>query len=520
MIPGPHYDPVLTISFTGEKTPGETSPTKNYIPDYSRLAAKSWQAYHESEVAQIVINNDLRWVIGSGLQLKAAPKENVLKNLGVNPPGEEFSRDFEELFDVYKKSVNSVWSRTKNLDENAKLQRLCKIVGGDALNVWRYTDDRRVSVQTIDGRNVVSPHKKIDLDAIKLRGNKVIHGVEINENGEHIAYWVRTSKGKLPVDSNYVPEILSSNYEIIRILARGEKTGKLFAKLCYGNQYRVDEVRGMPLLSVLIETISKMDRYRDAVIGSAEERQKVPYFFQHGEKSTGENVLDQNIANAAAIGMPVAPETTKQTGYNGYAVQADTAQKVAMTTNKTVLNMPIDATIKAIESKNELYFKDFFQTNFGYLCAVVRQPPEVALQAFDSNFSSSRMAAKMWEYNVEIDREKEGNDYYGPFKNILLEVAIRTNMIPYSIEYMQAVSAGWVAIEAFEFSRFRGIPVPHVDPVKEVTAERLKLGKEYDGKPLTSPEDSAERLNLGDLSQNIEEYKRNYAQVNSITEEV
>lgn len=507
-------DPLIQVSFTGEITPDEVSPTKDYIPDYVRLSGKSWQLYYESELAQIVINNDINWVCGTGLNLKIEPKTKVLTNLGVDPIPDDFTRDFEELFKVYKKSNMSSWSTTMTLDKLSRVSRLTKIVGGDVLHVYRYSGKQRVSLQAIDGRNVVSPTRSIDLNNIKSRGNRVIHGVEINSTGRHVAYWVKTLKNQTN-DTRNTEAFSFDKYEIKRILATGPKSKRVLAKLCYGSQYRIDEVRGMPLLSALLESANVLQRYKDAAVGSAEERQNIPYAIQHGEKSTGENPLEEAIATAEGLGIPNAAETVP---VGGYAVTDGFARRVASTTKKTVINMPIDSQIKAIESKSELYYKDFVITNFGFFCATLGQPPEVALLAFNSNFSASRMAGKMWEYNVDIKRNQEGDDLYRPFSSMLLEVAVNTNMIPYSKIYHQAKSAGWVAMEALEYSRFTGVPIPHVDPVKEVAAERLKLGDAFKDMPLTTPQASAERLNLGELATNMPEFKKVYEEMSYILE--
>ena len=57
--------------------------------------------------------------------------------------------------------------------------------------------------------------------------------------------------------------------------------------------------------------------------------------------------------------------------------------------------------------------------------------------------------------------------------------------------------------EAYRNCRFIGATVPHIDPVNEVQAERLKLGKSFDNIPITTAEQSCELLNTGDFDQII-----------------
>jgi hypothetical protein len=59
---------------------------------------------------------------------------------------------------------------------------------------------------------------------------------------------------------------------------------------------------------------------------------------------------------------------------------------------------------------------------------------------------------------------------------------------------------------SYRKARFVGAPVPHIDPVKEVKAERMKLGLTGDSLPMTTLEAATEALNSGDSNSNMEQY--------------
>ena len=63
-----------------------------------------------------------------------------------------------------------------------------------------------------------------------------------------------------------------------------------------------------------------------------------------------------------------------------------------------------------------------------------------------------------------------------------------------------------MVIDAYRQARFVGSHVPHIDPVKEVTAERLKLGSSGANLPLTTAEASTEALSEGDYQANLDQY--------------
>jgi capsid protein len=353
------------------------------------------------------------------------------------------------------------------------------IVGGDCLIIFR-VDKGYVNVQIVDGSHVVSPYMADNyFKEASERGNRIEYGVELSPSNEHIAYYVLGADGKM--------------YRVERI---GKKSGRLMAYMHYGNKYRVDNVRGLPLLSSVLETLKKLDRYKEATVGSAEERQKIAYSVEHNADSTGENPLLAKLQQSQALGMGEAPESKSVSEYEA------ASSKVATTTQKQAFNMPIGATLKLLESKNELYFKDFYTTNISLVCPSVGIPYEVAMSMYNSNYSASRAAIKDWEHSMKTAREKFAFQFYQNFYNLWLEIEILTGKIQ-ADGYMKAVMEGnLMAIEAYRNARWLGVNVPHIDPLKEVMAERLKLGDEFT--PLTTYDQATETLGSGDFAQNIE----------------
>ena len=89
-----HVGQSWTFSYDGEKNLGEIGPARNYLMNYPMLRVRSWQAYVESEVAQIVLNKWTTWVIGTGLKLRCEPAKLVLEQEGVNGLDSEQFNEF------------------------------------------------------------------------------------------------------------------------------------------------------------------------------------------------------------------------------------------------------------------------------------------------------------------------------------------------------------------------------------------------------------------------------------------
>lgn len=476
---------LFTHSYDGEKNLGEIGPVKSYALDYQRLRMRSWQSYLESEITQTVINRFKTWVIGTGLKLQTMPNLTVLKyeNLIID---QQFNENIEARFDLYAKSKNADYAGMRSLNTVAKRAFVNSILGGDVLVVLRLIEGN-VKVQLIDGCHVSSPRGGTEYFPEMLgNGNCIKNGIEIAPNGEHIAYYVR--------DINYAFE---------RIPAKGENSKMLVAYLVIGSEYRLDNVRGMPLISTVLETMAKLERYKEATVGSAEEREKIAYAIEHKLGSTGENPYLKQMAVASGYSnnelLPIDS--------NGNQL----SNTVAATTNKQIVNLPVEATIKSLESKSELHFGEFYTVNINLICAAIGIPPEVALSKYDSNFSASRAALKDWEHTLNVKRNDFADQFLQPIYNFWMEVNILNNKIQAPGYITARLKGNDIVCEAYRACRWVGAPVPHIDPLKEVAAARLKLGDTGASIPLTTVEAATESLNGGEAYENINQYAKELA---------
>lgn len=479
-------------AFTGSKNFGEMGPAKEFVLDYEILRIRSWQLYLESDMTQTVIGKYIKWTIGRGLKPQSEPVKRVLEKAKIQIDFDEFAKDIEARFLVYAKSKASDYSNMIPLNRQQAEAHKNTMVGGDMLVILRYIN-KMIKVQCIDAANVISPGVgSEDFPKNLANGNTIVNGIELSPTGEHVAYYVRQ------------PGIDVGTWMTERIVARGRKSGMLMAYMVYGSRYRLDNHRGIPLLSAIFETIKKLERYKEATVGSAEERQKIAYAVEHDIFSTGENPLLNQQArayNARLLGDGDDDLPTDSVG-------DQLANNVAATTNKMTFNLPLGAHLKSVESKNELYFKDFYEMNIMLLCAVASIPVEVALSKYDSNFSASRAALKDWENTLFVERDYFSNQFLQPIYELFLYTEILKSNID-APGYLKAiVQDDQMVLGAYHNVRFVGAPVPHIDPLKEVTAERLKLGDTGNSIPLTTVEAATEALNGGDSDANMEQYAK------------
>ncbi len=238
----------VTRSFDGEKNWGEMGPAIHYLMDHDTLRVRSWQSYLESDISQTVLNKFVMWTVDGGLKLNTNPSKVILASAGINLDSEKFNEIVEARFTAWAKSKRSSYSGMMSFNEiQAEAKKNAKI-GGDVLVVLRVIDGT-VKVQLIDGAHVQNP---LGLPI----NNNIKNGVEVDSTGRHVAYHVRTGLNKFE-----------------RIPAINEAAGLVTAFLFYGVRYRIDTRRGLPAIATCLETIKKLERYKEAAVGSADERQ-------------------------------------------------------------------------------------------------------------------------------------------------------------------------------------------------------------------------------------------------------
>lgn len=477
-FPG-NWTAVGSFSFDGEKVPGEIGTIKQYYLSYRRLSMRGWQSFLESDIVQAVLRKYIRWVIGSGLKLQAEPVMEIINGAAGSFNKVEFVKQTETRFKLWAKSKRA--SHDKQMSLNKLMSEIKKhaIVAGDCLVYLRSDEMGNVSVQLIDGMRVATPVLSLpELREDQVASRVIKYGIVFDENGEHLAYYVKD------VDLGY-----------IRIPAR-DQNGMLVAWLYYGLRYRIDNCRGIPLHTAILQTVAQLDRYKEAAVGSAEEQAKVVYSVTHDKEGTGENIHTKNIKGAIQQGLNKRFAETQQYWDDNYG------NLIAKTTNKQVPNLPPGAKLEALSTQNNLNFSPFMMGNLTILCATLQMPVEVALSKYDSNFSASRAAYKDWEHNLNVEREEDSENGYMPIYQYWLTLQVMTDKIQ-AQPLMQAVANGDQELfEAVTNGRFIGTPVPHIDPVKEVQAERLKLGESAKSVPLTTPSLATETLGTGEYSEN------------------
>lgn len=230
----------------GERFPGGIGPALVLAPDYWTLRALSAQLFTTSLYARGLIRRLVTNEINTGLELEAKPEARLL---GYEVDGlADWSETVENRFSLWaQEPLLCDFQERLTFGAIQALARLEALVAGDVLVTLR--QDQRTGlqrIQLVNGASVQTPLQN------PQRGNEISHGVELDPQGCQAAYWIRQKDGTSK-----------------RLPAWGEKSGRRLAWLVYGTDKRLDAVRGEPLLSLVLQAIRELDRYRDATVRKA-----------------------------------------------------------------------------------------------------------------------------------------------------------------------------------------------------------------------------------------------------------
>lgn len=314
--------------------------------------------YGGSNVATGAIKRLRTNTIGIGLHLKASINEEVLK---IEPEeARELEETIEREFAHWADSTNCDLERIDNFYQLQQLAFLNALLSGDSFALM--TTTKRIGsiydlrIQTLEADRVSTPDNE--------RVNPLFcEGVEKNTAGEVVAYHV----------SKFHPLSFTDREprEWVRVLAYGEKTGRRNI-LHVMNRERIGQVRGVPFLAPVIDTIKQLGRYTEAEVLAAVinglftvfiEKESASDDVPFGESIPEEMQVDQEDENS----IELAP---------GAVIDLGEGEKANMV-NPGRPNPNFDPFVIAVLKQ---------------IGAALEIPYEILIMAFSSNYSASRAA--------------------------------------------------------------------------------------------------------------------------------
>jgi capsid protein len=412
--------------------------------DYWEMRRRSSVLFHTNMYARGIVRCLVKNIITTGLNLECIPEEAILG----------FEEDSLQDWTEYVENRFTIWARTKTVCDYKKtrtffdIQRYAyreALIGGDVLVILRQDPSTNLpSIEIIPGERVQTP-------LIPSAANRIVDGVEVDEAGRHIAFYVDKGAG-------YVTD----RYQ--RIEARGPITGRLQAWLVYGADKREDGVRGEPLLGIAIQPLIEVDRYRDYSIRKGSINSSLLGYIKKTNNTPG--TLPIPGANRKSETVSNTDGTQSQVSFSNQPMPGVFIEH---------LGVGEEPTPYAITG-SDVSFGPFEAAIIHGLAWAFGIPPENLTLEFQSNYSASQAANS--EFSVFIQEQR--GDFGSKFNDPVYADVFLSHVLIGKIEargFLDAIADPRKSdiVQAWLGSDWTGAIKPSIDIVKQATGYALQI---------------------------------------------
>lgn len=376
---GSGLTPSIFENFDGNKFFNGYGLTDIHIIDYWALRQKSQSLFTTNLYGRGIIRRYVTNVINDGLTLESMIENSII---GMDDDAAaEWTEDVENRFNLWSSNPKLCDYKNRVNGEFGEIQAEAyqsALVGGDVLVVIRFSARFNLpQIQLIPGEAIVMP-------LVEQKNVKIIHGVELDSRNRHVAYWVRQDDGT-----------------VIRMAAVGARTGKRKAFLLYGTDKRMDEVRGQPLLALILQSIKEIDRYRDSVQRKALINSYLAMFIKKDNEMLG---------TAPMTGGAVRVDNVTASGSQAGITDGTGTRTVPVTQHIPGMVMqelaPGETPVAFDSSASNLDFGPFEAAIMNGIAWALETPPEILVLSFQNNYSASQAAIN--EYKMFLNRTRRG----------------------------------------------------------------------------------------------------------------
>jgi capsid protein len=363
--------PVVNTWMDGEKFFGGFGATELQTVDYWTLRQRSAQLFNENLYARGLIRRLITNEINTGLTPEAAPDEQII---GV---AEDSLNDWTELTE----NRFNIWGKQAEVCDHHKrytfgaIQRAARaeaLIAGDVLVVLRISPSTRMpTIQLVPGEKVRTPLG--GNEGLRV-GHTITYGVEQDASGRVVAHWVTQADGGSK-----------------RLPAFGARTGRRISWLVYGTDKRLGDVRGQPLLSLVMQSLKEVDRYRDSAQRKAVVNSILAMYIKKTEAKAG----TLPVSNGA-----VRRDTAQTTDGDGTPRQFNLANQIPGVVMEELQQG--EEPVGFHSQGTDVNFGEFERALIQSVAWANEVPPEILTLAFSNNYSASQAAIN--EFKIYLNK--------------------------------------------------------------------------------------------------------------------
>lgn len=398
--------PAQYAAFNGTKYPGGFGTTKIQITDYWTLRQRSVQLFNDNLFARGLIRRLITNEINTGLSVESIPEELIL---GLPEDSlENWSEDVENRFVLYSKDAEMCdYRQRETFGELQRTVRRESLIAGDVLiRLRRSQEFKTPQIEVISGDAIQTP-LAIDSQNIN-KDHTIVDGVELDKHGRQVAYWVtQLTDSTTTLKSERIPAI-------------GPKSNRRLAWLVYGTDKRHNVVRGVPMLSLILQTLNEIDKYRDAAQRKAVINSMWAMFVKKDSNKMGTQPFSGGAVRSTEVELAddgnKSPRKFNMQSYIPGMVmeelqEGETPQSFDSTGTDINYGPFENAMLQAIAWANEI-------------------PPEILQLAFSNNYSASQAAINEFKIYLNLVRTFFGEQFCQPiYKDWLIGMVANRKIV-------------------------------------------------------------------------------------------
>lgn len=456
-------------------TANSKSPFEDIDTNLDILRQRSRDLYMGAPLATSAIKTNRTNVVGSGLKLKAQIDYEYLGMTRDQANAWEINTERE--FGVWAESVWCDALRLNNFYELQQIALMSWLLNGDGFALIKHVEPTDwmpygLRIHLIEADRVCNPNSigtTMGIARNSENNNRILNGVEIDDNGAVVAYWIC---------NQYPTSTLGQvNKEWKRVEAFGKITGTPNI-LHLMEQERCEQYRGVPYLAPVIESLKQISRYAEAELTAAVIQAFFTAFIITGGGNSTDPIFNQTIEDSQRI----------ESDPHAYELGAGTIN---------VLEPGEDVKF-ADPSRPSSGFDAFVTAMAKYVGAALEVPFELLTKSFMASYSASRAALlEAWKA-FRMRRTWFANDFCQPVYELWLAEAVARGRINAPGFFTDpAKRKAWCKAD------WNGPAPGQIDPTKEVEAAIKRVSEGF-----STRERETIELTGGDWDKNIEQIMR------------
>ncbi len=387
----------------GEKYVGGLGPVPLLITDYWALRERSATFFKTNLYARGTIRRFVTNIINTGLSLEADPIENLIPNVEDDALS-EWAIDVEDKFSAWASLADVChFGGQHTFGEIERYAYREALIEGDVLVVEHHNSKTDLpSYELIRGGLVQTPLGALGNQLNLREGNTIEMGVELDSKRQHVAYYV-----------------VQNDFTYKRIPARGSR-GRLVSWLYYATDKRHDDVRGEPLISLIMQSIAEIDKYRDSTQRKATLNAMLAMFFYQSP--------DSKVPNS----RPVSAGANRRVQSNTQLPDgSDYKVNIASSTPGIVYeSLPPGMEPKGFTSDGtDEKFGEFEKAILSGISWGLGIPMSVLTMMFSNSYSASRGEIKEFNMTLGVERNRFADTFTRPIYRSWLVAMVLTRRV-------------------------------------------------------------------------------------------